>query len=196
MLTMPEGGDDWFNICSIDPGTMSLGFGVITVGVGALDIRSSTAKTYKADKMIPKEAWVSETFGERFARLAALEEALLIDFCLYQPLMIVAESPFFNPGRPMAYGALIETLAVIRSAVRRYDVWRQLYLVDPPSVKNAVGARGDGSKDAVKKRILAMTELNYCGPTPLNELDEHSIDALAVGYARLQAIRELSCPPF
>jgi Holliday junction resolvasome RuvABC endonuclease subunit len=188
MLTMPEGGGDTFTIVGIDPGTHSLGYAVLTIDVATLAIRRTTAMTFIATKLLAKEAWMTDAHGERVARIAALEEALWLSFIRDQPLMIASESPFFNPGRPMAFGALIEILAAIRQATIRYDVWRRLYLIDPPSVKNAVGARGDGNKDAVKKRILNMAELNYEGPVDISLLDEHSLDAIAVAYARYKSI--------
>jgi Holliday junction resolvasome RuvABC endonuclease subunit len=63
-------------------------------------------------------------------------------------------------------------------------------MIDPPSVKKAVGATSHAKKDEVKAALARLPDLNYNGPVPLEMLDEHSIDALAVAYCRLKILRE------
>lgn len=194
MLTMPQGTQPFFNILGIDPGTHKLGVGVLSVSCDTMQVISSTAYTLTALKLLPKDAWSTEIHGERSARIWALENELDFAFDFYQPLRVASESPFYNPRRPMAYGSLVETISMIRAAVWRYNTWCQLGMIDPPTVKNAVGARGDGSKDAVKKRVLAMEpQLHWNGPCAITELDEHAIDGLAVAYSDLIKFKEQSC---
>lgn len=194
MLTMPQGTQSFFNICGIDPGTHKFGVGILSVDCSTLKIISSTAFTLTALKLLPKDAWATEIHGERAARIWAIEDELDYCFDFYRPLRIASESPFYNPRRPMAYGSLVETLSMIRRCVWRYDMWVQMGLIDPPTVKNAVGARGDGSKDAIKKRILAMeAELCWNGPCRLDELDEHANDGLAVAKADLEILKSQLC---
>lgn len=191
MLTMPHGARPFFNILGIDPGTHHLGVGVLSVDFSTFEILSSVAYTITALKVMPKDAWAVDIHGERTSRIYTLAAELDRCFNFYNPLRIACESPFYNPRRPMAYGSLVEILAAIRSTVWNYDKWRQLYTYDPPSVKNAVGAKGGGDKDAIKKRVLAMPQLRWNGPYPIQLLDEHAIDALAVAYADYLAYREL-----
>lgn len=193
MLTMPVGTQSWFNIVGIDPGTHKLGVGILSVSCETMEIIASNAYTLTALKLLPKDAWAIGIHGERAARIQALSDELDRCFGVFKPLRIASESPFYNPRRPMAYGSLVETLSMIRQAVWRYSVWCQMGLVDPPTVKNAVGARGDGSKDAVKKRIIAMDELRWNGLHPITELDEHAIDGLAVAYSDYKTFKEQSC---
>ncbi|EKD22653.1 MAG: hypothetical protein ACD_84C00020G0001, partial [uncultured bacterium] len=77
----------------------------------------------------------------------------------------------------------------IRRAVMHYDIWTSLDFVDPPTVKKAVGAHGKSQKYDVRKKVLALKELCYNGEIPIELLDEHSIDALAVAYHRLIILR-------
>lgn len=190
---MPEDTPEYFNILGIDPGTMKLGIAIITVNRHTLEIISSTATTFNADKMLPRNSWMAEVYGERAARIAELEEAIYEWLLFYRPSDVVSESPFFNSTRPMAYGALVEILSAVRRAVQRYCNWMALHLISPSEVKNAVGAKGDGNKDAVQKRILAMTSLNYVGLGGLEALDNNGIDGLAVAFSRYTAIKEFVC---
>ena len=59
-------------------------------------------------------------------------------------------------------------------------------MVDPPSVKKAVGAPARGDKDAVKRAIKLIKELEMVN---FDNFDEHSIDATAVGYYELLKLR-------
>jgi Holliday junction resolvasome RuvABC endonuclease subunit len=92
-----------------------------------------------------------------------------------------------NLRRPQAYGALTEVVSMIRSTVIDHDWFVPFSLVDPPTVKMAVGAKGNADKDGVMaamKLIPEITALIDC-----STLDEHSVDAIAVGYCALVRLR-------
>ena len=74
----------------------------------------------------------------------------------------------------------------MQRALHLWDDYKPLYMIDPPSVKKAVGAQTRGDKDAVKKAIKLIKELEMVN---FNNLDEHSIDATAVGYCELLRLR-------
>ena len=58
-------------------------------------------------------------------------------------------------------------------------------------MKNAVHAIGDAGKGLMRDKVIAIRHLlNYNGIVPLEELDEHSIDALAVAYTQLRLYQE------
>jgi hypothetical protein len=98
------------------------------------------------------------------------------------PLGIISESPFYSSRMPSAFGALTEVVCSIRQAVMVYDAWRVLYLIDPPSVKKALGCKGNGDKVAVKEALLRLPLLCNVIEGGVQALDEHSIDAVGVGY--------------
>lgn len=193
MLVKPEDGSNTVVIIGIDPGSSQLGIGAIEIDMDTFMITSSIAWTIVGEKLMPKNSWAEELHGARYVRINALQKELLRVFNSYMPNFIASESPFYNQRRPQAYGALTEVICAVRSAVVSYDAWRKLDLIDPPTVKNAVGAKGNADKDMVKKAISLIPELKYNGNRPLQELDEHSIDALAVAYCRYKQIRELLC---
>jgi Holliday junction resolvasome RuvABC endonuclease subunit len=131
-----------------------------------------------------------QSHSERFARIDTLGLNILDILRYHQPIAVVCESPFFNSKRPQAFAALIEATNMIRQTVWAYDRSIGLDLVDPPSVKRAVGAKGNAGKDDVHTAVTAIGELNYEGLLPLSSLDEHSIDAIAVAYSKLIEYRQ------
>lgn len=196
MLSMPADAPSEITIVGIDPGSVHLGTAVLRIDLASLQITGTTAHTLNALHVSPQPEtlWTSQLFGERLGRIASLEDALLALFEDVEPFMIACEAPFINLRRPQAHGVLMEVICGIRRAVMRYDAWKPLYLIDPASVKNAVGAKGNADKDAMKCALLRLTNLHYDGELALESLDEHSIDAIAVGYAHWRAaLEDVTC---
>jgi Holliday junction resolvasome RuvABC endonuclease subunit len=192
MLRMPAHSASIISIIGIDPGSTCLGTSILWVDLSTMKIIASSAKTFRGDRL-GQELWTAELFGDRIGRIASLEEELVHLFRHVQPYMIASESPFMSMRRPQAYGALTEVICAIRRAVMRYDMWKTLYLIDPPTVKKAVGASGNADKEQVKSKLMALPDLQYSGDIPIARLDEHSVDALAVAYGRWRAHQEELC---
>jgi Holliday junction resolvasome RuvABC endonuclease subunit len=176
-------------LVSIDPGSESLGVSIYTLD-STFEVVKIEAATYRGSKL-PMQEDIILSHGERAARIQAHEDNLFSLFLQYQPIGIACESPFFQATRPQAYGALTEVVAAIRRAIMRYRSNLELFLIDPPSVKKAVGAKGNAGKDDVKNAIINLQAIDqvYNGPIPLWLLDEHSLDAIAVGRAYHQTLR-------
>lgn len=189
MLVIPEGSSSTASIIGLDPGSDSLGTGIIRFDIQTLEIEASFARTIHGSKFA-RHSWRNEHHGERAARIYELEEYLLWLFVSEHAFKIASESPFFSVLHPNAYGALTEVICAIRNAMNRYDRYKVLELIDPPSVKNAVGAKGNADKDPVKAGLIAMPDLNYCGDVPLEHLDSHSCDGLAVAVCSLHRLRK------
>ncbi|WP_144106749.1 crossover junction endodeoxyribonuclease RuvC [Paraburkholderia sp. BCC1886] len=192
MIAMPHGASSIAAIIGIDPGSNTLGVGTIWVDLSNFQIVSSDARTLQGDRYY-RESWTSTMFGDRLNRIAALEEELLGTFLFTQPFLIGSEAPFINKRFPQAGLALTEVMCGIRNAVMRYDAWKKLYVFDPPTVKNAVGAAGNADKDGVKAKLMLLPDLRYSGDIPLDNLDEHSIDALAVALTVWKQFKEQAC---
>jgi Holliday junction resolvasome RuvABC endonuclease subunit len=148
-------------------------------------ILSTYAYTIHLDR-VPGSEWTSESLGDRFKRIASLKECLFGILQQTTPLCVSVESPFFNRFRPQAYGVLMEVMSSIRETVFCYDAWMVPYLIDPSSVKNAVGAHGAAKKEVIQAMILSLPDLNPV--VDLRSIDEHSIDAIAVNYARFKRL--------
>ena len=188
MLHIPPNSKTTAFIVGIDPGSEMLGVSVFEFDIRTMAIVRCTAKTLQGSKLMRKHTLDIDLHGERQARVKALKEALIEILLEYEPIQIAVESPFFSARRPSAYGVLMEVLIAVKEAVYFYNSWRVVYLIDPPTVKKAVGAPGNADKDKVKAAIMLLLDLHYEGETPLELLDEHSLDSLAVGYCRIKEL--------
>lgn len=185
MLPIPLVGQSTATVVGIDPGTVKLGFSAIEFDVVTFEVVKIESITLDGDKL-PSSQWTGRLYGDRARRVESLEYHLLQRFEDVQPFGIASEAPFYNQKRPNAYAALMEVICGIRSAVRAYSVSRPLYLIDPPSVKKAVGAAGNADKLAVQAAIIKHPVISSKLTVPITTLDEHSLDATAVAYWLLQ----------
>lgn len=181
MLTMPEDSPTTACIVGIDPGSQTLGLAILEFDTTTKEIVKTTAITYVGTKLPYMSDWITKLHGERAARIIAHRENLTEIFKSINPTAVYCESPFYNPGRPMAYGALVEVLSAIRLSIINWSQWVGLESVDPPTVKKAVGARGGAKKDEMMVAVQAMEKELKLDKSP-SEYDEHCIDAIAVAY--------------
>lgn len=185
MITLPL-SQQHFSMIGIDPGSTTTGFSIFNVDPKTEEIIQLEGFTLDLGKTQDNQ-WLVENYGDRYRRLDGLKNKLLDILCSYHPAIISIESPFFNQLRPQAYGVLMEVMAVIKSTIMQYDNWLVPQLIDPSSVKNAVGAGGGAKKEVIREKILELPEtLKYL--SLIQTLDEHSLDALAVNYARFRRI--------
>lgn len=188
MLYIPEQTVKSTVIVGIDPGSENLGFATIEFDFATYEIVATKAITYVGSKLMSKNTWLTEHHGERVGRIACLKEIVIERLQELDPILVVCESPFYNPRRPGAYGVLVEVMLALKEATREYDPWRVLNMIDPPTVKKSVGAKGNAGKEDVLQAVLNLPGLNYQGNVPLSDLDEHSIDAIAVAYSKYKEL--------
>lgn len=175
---------DTAHLVGVDPGTTKLGVCAIEFDVETFDVVSINAFTLNAQKL-PSDEWMGAIYGERLQRVRALRDYLTHYFVKLEPFAVGCESPFYNRNRPNAFAALVEVICAVRDAYIEYSCRSPLYLIDPPTVKKAIGASGNADKDSVKIKILNHPILSKKSKTPITELDEHSLDAMAVAWGLL-----------
>lgn len=173
-------------LVGIDPGSESLGCAVLTFDVRTLALTSIVAQTFKGSHL-PRSLWIADHYGDRISRIRAHYDQLRLIYQMNSPVLVACESPFMNLRRPQAYGALTEVVSMIRSTVIDHDWFIPFSLIDPPTVKMAVGAKGNADKEAVLAAMKTIQEITSC--IDCSTLDEHSIDAIAVGYCALVRLR-------
>jgi Holliday junction resolvasome RuvABC endonuclease subunit len=83
-------------------------------------------------------------------------------------------------------------LANLFIAVEKALTSTPLDLVDPPTAKKAIGAKGNAKKEDVLRAMEKIPELVENCETTLKDLDEHSLDSMAIAYYRLQKLRNPS----
>lgn len=180
--------DNTFDILGMDPGSNKFGFSLLEVNINNLELISSIAWTIDANDLAKNFQTVLETHGDRVARIYGLQNYLYKILNIYNPHYVASEAPFINNRFPAAGIALTEVLSAIRQALIEYDPEKELFLIPPSNVKNAVKAKGGDDKNIIKQKVCAL-DLKYIGDVSIDKLDEHSIDALAVGYAKLLDLR-------
>lgn len=176
-----------FTVMGIDPGTSTLGVSVITWDLQAPRYTVDFAFTLKATDNTQGYHYVEELHGNRTARLQQHHDEILQWLHQIRPHAVIAESPF--QGRfAQSFAALTECIAVIRQAVMRYDMHMPLNLVDPPTVKRAAGVKlgRKTDKEDVRRALAIRSDLTW--GMDLGCLDEHSVDAIAVGLHYYQSL--------
>lgn len=187
----PRNASSVATIIGIDPGSETLGIARIDFDVVTLDIVRTTSKTFVGSKLEGMNWWLAQTHSERFARIEAHKQNLKNILFDCSPIIVACESPFYNSLRPSAYGVLVEVLGALHQACFEYHPDLAFTLIDPPSAKKAVGAKGNAKKEQMREAVLVLHDLKFQGPVSLGLLDEHSIDAIAIAYSKLQEFRNL-----
>lgn len=189
MLTVPQGVSK-YRIAAIDPGSDTMGLCILDVDLMTCKLDLISAYTSSGLRMSRRAPEGYTVHGDRWAKLYMHEQNILNWLRTYQPNSLICESPFL--GRfPQAFESLVECKAMIRKALSQYDSFMPLETIDPPSAKSAVGALvKKGSKENVKESILKLTDLNNLTGRPLEAMDEHTVDSIAVGYYKYTLIKK------
>lgn len=182
MLVLPkENNDPIIKTVAFDPGTTKLGVSVMHIDLNDLLIKKTYAFTLNGEKLA-NNLILSEHYGPRYSRISGMSQEIANFINYIEPIAISSEAPFFNSKFPGAFMALVEVIDSIRNVVFQYDPYKPLHLVDPSSVKNAVGAKGGANKFTIRDAVISLTNLNYESTVKIEDLDEHSIDSIAVNY--------------
>lgn len=186
-----------YRLLSLDPGTDTLGWCVFRIDVRTGDIEVEDAGTYHASRRIDLNSTVYLEYCTRTAKVQ--EQRGVVTQLLYEhePHAVGCEVPFI--GRFAQSGmALSELYAAIQTAIIDYSPMVAFVGVDNRSAKLAVGAKvpskgekklGKKMKDVVREAVLNLIDLVPIGTVRIEKLDEHAIDACAVGYYVTSLIR-------
>lgn len=189
MLTLPTYGNH-LRLLSIDPGTDTLGTCVFDVDLAAWKVTILDAFTYRASRAVIHDHQYQEsmlTHGDRHARLEFHKNnvgSILRHFDVHR---VASESAFMGM-RAQAFEALVECVSAIRHAVWEYNPSMQMEMISPTAAKKAVQAKPPRKKPEVEAAVLDIIRnprvfpITYQGRFALESLDEHTMDAIAVGY--------------
>ncbi len=168
----------------IDPGTSTLGVSILSWDLRSPRYRVDNAFTLKAANNTLGYGAMEECHGGRAARLQQHHDELLYWLYTIRPQAVIAESPY--QGRfVQTFAALTECLATVRQALMTYDPHLPLYQVEPNVAKMAAGVdlsamRKTKDKKSIVRDALALRRDLEWG-VGLDTLDEHAVDATAVG---------------
>lgn len=182
---------DTFTLLSIDPGTGNLGTAIHTVNVKEKTIHTEVAKTYNAyRKRYFNEHYdiIEERFDAVHARLKAHQDSLERLIEQHGVHVIVCESAWAGKNIS-AFNALVQCIVMIQHMLGKYPTI-PFVLITPNEAKYAIGMtkiKGQG-KEGVVKALRALLKRKPKSPLSLDRsidlerLDEHEVDAIAIGY--------------
>ncbi len=176
-----------YRVLGIDPGLSNLGLSVYEISYLTGEIVSIRAFTFVNDKLPDNTGFEYDIVPERTIKLYKLKMAITEALFLYNPVFVVSEAPFYNRFMPMAYGALLEVISVIHSAILDWNSNIGFQTVPPLLVKKLVGTKAVKNdtlkgKELVKNGVKAIPQIMNVLQDPIEGLSEHAIDAIAVGY--------------
>ncbi len=168
-----------FIYLSIDPGNM-LG---TTINAITPDNQWCVLHTHTTNvnaliyHKFPRE--LIELQGERLFREIVTTEIVQKFATDWGVNIVVSESPYM--GRfPQAFATLTECMVAIRKACYNYNAYMNFDTIDPSTIKKSVGVKGNsGDKELMREAVRKITN----NSVPVDIMDEHSIDSIAIGYA-------------
>lgn len=169
-----------------------MGTSVVELHTRTFAIRVLDAQTFVARRSMRYFGGyqaIEEMHGDRHARLMTHADAIARHLRHWYPHCIACESPFMG-SRAQAFEALTECVNVLRLTAFRHDPTVSFTMITLPQAKKTVGASFKGAeKNDVRLGILALMQqgnISYEANIPFERLDEHSVDALAVGLCHCQ----------
>lgn len=179
----PAPGPSTVRIIGIDPGTDTLGIGVIDVDIDDYSTKLVYAETLHAAKATRKQEWKREILGGADTRILSHADELLERLAILEPTVVASESPFLNYRRVTAFEALVKCFRMLREVLWNYSPSMFLRGIDPITVKNSVGVSHIGTdKTDMQKAVVALYKDKCDDDFPIGDIDEHSIDAVAVAH--------------
>lgn len=182
-----------YRIVSIDPGTETMG--VALTGIHPITLEQSFIEARTMRGSVVNYYWgnVLHDGDGRDSRLLGLEDQLVNYFMYARPHMVVFEDNYLGAS-PQSFKALVEACMCIKHAVWRYNPYMPSFTITPNQAKSTVDAipkRGmdkDQRKELVRQGLMRYTPL-VVPPAILAMLDEHSVDAVAIGAHALEAVK-------
>lgn len=181
LIPEPQFPDNSVRIACVDPGTSYLGLAVLDWVWG-----EDLAKVVWSDTLhVPDpthQSSFSEACGKRDHRMAGLEAGWREFLSIARPTFACTETPFMQRAKLSAYESGVELQRMLRQTLFQIYPHMTLHGYNPILVKNYVGVVAKGTD---KTHMAAAVKGLYRDSTliDLNLLDEHSIDAVAVGNA-------------
>lgn len=171
---------DEVTLITIDPGTNTCGFSITTVNLATRQITIADAYTVKGNGFITKQKDFVAMHGDKEAKLNGYHKHLYTLCMRHEPYLVASEAPFF--GRFAAAGlALTKQVYSFRMAVRAYDKWCPMLLVEPTTLKKFMKTKGNSKdKSLMHNALKARQDILYGDHLDVKSMDEHTVDAICV----------------
>lgn len=183
-LEIPNGYAN-VTMVAIDPGSTTCGVAIYNLDTEHKKILNISAFTIEVDKLHDYTGLYQDVTTERMIRIAKLKKCISDIVTSVGAKIVVSEAPFYNRFMPMAYGALLEIVSAINQTVHEVSPELVFNSYAPQMVKMTVGAAGIKGKEVIKDKLKSNLVLYPKIISDFDMLDEHSLDAIAVGYTFL-----------
>ncbi len=175
---------DDYRILSFDPGSYFLGMAVSALNKD-LTLSVLHAETFKVERAIDVHGHDYILYGERYLRIKAISEYVDQCFQTWYPSASVIELPYLGK-QASAFGSLKEIVLTLKNACINATPNRPPFLYEPSVIKKAAKVSGkSGDKSLMLNAVKNLPDLDLNG-IDVTGLDEHSIDAILIGYAHLK----------
>jgi len=172
-------------LLSIDPGGDTIGFAISEWDMCRGLIRPLHAFTHRVDQSLRREyKYLEDHYDPLDIRMVCIHDVvsrLYRDWGIWQ---VAHETPFMG-SFAQAYASLTAVCTQIRQAAIRHYPPLPVFGYSPSEVKRAVGVPGrSNDKSLMFEAIQRCPHLDLSRiHETLQELDEHSVDAIAVAVA-------------
>ena len=173
-------------ILSVDPGATHTGFAVMRANeVPVLD----WVETVHSEECLRDNKFMVELGGNSLTKRLIVYKKFKELLIAHRPLVVVCESTYLDPRKVTAFSSLTKLLEGLTLTL--LDVYPDMVVEFIPAniVKNSVGAKGGSDKTYVKAGLKNQS-LDWNG-FDIEMLDEHSIDAIAVGVCKCKQFNEV-----
>jgi Holliday junction resolvasome RuvABC endonuclease subunit len=178
-------------ILAIDPGLTNTGWTLLEYDPSSGDVVVAKIGEFHPGPTADRAEYREETekFSKRTISLTLLRQMLIKIMEAETPDYVAVEDIFFNPQRPMAHAALAMWHCVTRMTC--YDVLNKpMEVIQTKIAKQEITGNGGNGKLSVQQSILSCPSIKFKNKTVEMLMDEHSADAIAVGYAFAKRSRE------
>lgn len=165
---------------SIDPGINNCGLAVIDTKNNF--VVKDTYLIKNARKFTDEEKVIEAKFGNRTVKVLYILNKINELLSNYKIDTVIIEAPFYNALTPSAYGSLLEIIFSIKyKIIIENDLGFKL--IEPLLMKKLFTNHSQASKEAVKQFLIRKKENKdiYIDKN-IDELSEHEIDSVAIGY--------------
>ena len=175
-------------ILSIDPGINNCGISLLEVEEKF--IVKDTFLVKNARKFTDEEKVIEAKFGNRAVKVNAIINKIQELLQSNTIDSIIIEAPFYNALTPMAYGSLLEVIFAIKyTVILPNNLF--LKLVEPLLVKKLFAKQSLASKEVIKQFLIKKKDSGEIAiDKVIDELSEHEIDSIAIGYVHYLTLLE------
>jgi Holliday junction resolvasome RuvABC endonuclease subunit len=179
-------------IIAIDPGLNFCGISILDFNEKFCIHRTILINNNR--KLTQEEKEISEKYDTRVIKVQEIVRTIISLIEQYNPDSIAIEGPFYSGLRPQAYSALLEIITAVKYLVAVPN-GLPIHIIEPLLVKKTFSHFHMSTKDDMKaalKKKMQNDEIFVAQGIDIEQLSEHEIDSIAVGFSFLTLIQSRS----